>query len=340
MRRYAGEELQPGCRIAVVANDALGNYVVSTPLLSLLRKSLRPSTLHYYSGTRTEELWMKDPNIDWGFALHGSEPHFSVLNAFAETGAEPYDLIVNLESTAWAKCFTAVAASFNTYVCGPCMGGDGRTDLPFEADARGRLWADKEWISASLPLTYPFLHSGFIAEIFCRLAYLEGELPAYEVPREEVEDKIPDVIISTAASLPEKLWPLEKWSELVRRAKAEGLTVGLVGARPSAQSVFWKGSSEEEVLVEKRLVQDFRGAFRLPAVVGALAKAKAVVTIDNGILHLGVAAGTNVVGLYRHGIHRLWAPPYPNLAVLTPGEDREVAEISVEDVWGALKRAL
>jgi ADP-heptose:LPS heptosyltransferase len=306
----------------------------------MLRQKWKPSVLHYYSGTRTEELWMEDPNIDWGFPLHGSEPHFSVLNAYAEIGQERYDLVVNMEWGTWAKCFTAVISSLNTYVCGPSMGSDGRTDLAFEEDPQGKLWLDQEWLSANLPLKYPFLKSGFIGEIFCRLAYLEGEVPPYEVPRRDISTGIPDVIISAAASLPEKLWPLEKWIDFAQRCKTEGLTVGLVGAKPTAQSLFWKGSSEEEQLIERRLVQDLRGSFRMPEVVGALAKAKAVVTIDNGILHLASAAGAPTVGLYRYGIHRLWAPPYHNLAVLTPEDGEPVASIDSAKVWEALQRAL
>jgi heptosyltransferase III len=206
VRRYAGEELPAGARIAVVANDAIGNYVVSTPLLQMLRSRWRPSAIHYFSGTRTQELWMEDANIDWGFPLHGSEPNFSVLNAFAEIGNERYDLVINLEWTAWSKCFTAVISSLNTYVCGPCLGSNGRNDMPFEDDLQGKLWQDQEWISSSLPLVYPFLESGFIGEIFCRLAYLAGPVPEYDVPQRPVSIEIPDVIISAAASLPEKLW--------------------------------------------------------------------------------------------------------------------------------------
>ncbi len=323
----------------MVANDALGNYVVSTPLLQMLRTKWRPSTLHYYSGTRTEELWMEDAKIDWGFPLYGSEPHFSVLSAFAET-SEPYDLVINLENTAWSKAFASTIAAMNTYICGPCVGGDSRADLPFEANSQGRLWADKEWISAALPLNYPFLQTGFIGEIFCRLAYLEGDVPPYEVPAREVKEDVPDILISTAASLPEKLWPLEKWVEIIQRFKAQGMEVGLIGAKPTAQSLFWKGSEGEDELVRRRLVKDLRGAFRLPAVVGALAKAKAVLTIDNGILHLAVGSGSPTVGLYRYGIHRLWAPPYENLAVLIPDDDKGVDTIEVDNVWEALQRAL
>jgi heptosyltransferase III len=171
VRRYEGEKLPPGCRIAVVANDALGNYVVSTPLLKKLRQVHQPSALHYFSGTRTEEFWMEDAKIDWGWSLHGTDPHFTVLSTFVENGDQQYDLIINLEDTPWAKTFTAVAAGYNTYVCGPCLGADGRKDLAFEDNDRGKLWEDKEWVAENLTDKYSFLKTGFIGEIFCRLAY-------------------------------------------------------------------------------------------------------------------------------------------------------------------------
>jgi ADP-heptose:LPS heptosyltransferase len=339
VRRYEGEELPPGSRIAVIANDALGNYAVSTPLLQMLRSHHKPSVLHYFAGTRTEELWMEDKKVDWGFSLHGMDPHYVVLSTFVENGDEQYDLIINLENAAWAKCFTAVAAGFNTFVCGPCLGADGRKDLPFEKNPRGALWDDTEWIASDLTDKYPFLQTPFIGELFCRLAYLEGQVPRYEIPSEPVFGSLPDVLIATSASLPEKLWPVAKWLEVIARLRQHGLTVGLLGAKPSAQSAFWLGAKEEQQLVKGGLAEDLRGKYRLPEVAGALKRAKAVLTLDNGILHLAAAAGTHTVGLFRHGIHRLWAPPYDNVVVLTPGEKKQVADIEVDTVWEALRLA-
>jgi len=79
---------------------------------------------------------------------------------------------------------------------------------------------------------------------------------------------------------------------------------------------------------------------RLPAVAGALARAKAVLTLDNGILHMAAAAGAPTVGLFRHGIHRLWAPPVAGLTVLTAGEGKPVSEIQPERVIEAVRLAL
>lgn len=337
MIRYAGPPLPPNPRIAVFANDAIGNFVMATPLLQLLRAELEPSYIHYFGGTRTRELQEASDLFERHSLLHGAD--VSAVREMLEMAGE-FDLLVNLESTPYSKTMIGLLAGSNGRVCGPCIGRGGRGELPFRDDSRGDLWRDKAWIAEDVTARYPFLRSGFITEIFARLCFLEGELPGYRVPSEEPSAEIPPVLIATAASLPEKLWPVESWKAALREMSARGFEVGLLGAPPAQQAEHWKGASLEDELVAEGLVNDLRGAFSLPQVVGSLAKAKAVLTLDNGILHLAAAAGTPTVGLYRHGIHRLWAPPVSTLIVVTPGEGRPVSEITVEAAIEPLFRVL
>jgi ADP-heptose:LPS heptosyltransferase len=321
----------------VIANDAIGNFVMATPLLQMLRSELDPSELHLYCGSRVAEFERESDLADRFFDLHGLEPE-GFLQLMADRRGQ-YDLVVNVEATGLSKT-AAWLLSEDGYVCGPCLGDGGRGDLDFADDDRGKLWTDKEWVSGDLTLRYPFLRSGFISEIFARLCYLEGPLASYKVPSATPKGKTPDVLISTAASLPEKLWPVSKWIEACNRLTERGFKVGLLGARPGDQGRYWKGEDAEFELIRSTDVMDLRGAFSLPEVVGALAAARFVLTLDNGILHLAVAAGTPTIGLYRHGIHRLWAPPFEHLTVITPGEGNPMSVISVERVLEAVDRVL
>lgn len=330
MRRYQGEDLKAEPRLAVVTNDNLGNFVIATPLMQMLR-ARHGGTLDYYGGTRVMELAESSDLVDFAYPLHGSSPR----EAAEVMVGKSYDLVVNVEWTPWARAATSILAGRDTFVCGPCIGQDGRSDLAFPEDETGRLWADQEWLAEDVTTRYGCLDSGYIGEIFCRLAYLEGPVPFYRLPQSDPGVAVPDVWISASASLPDKLWPLEKWSALLQELWGKGLTVGLLGAKPGPQSKYWKGASDEDKLVEAGVL-DFRGAFTLPQVVGAIARAKQVVTLDNGILHLTCATDTPVVGLFREGIHRLWAPPRPNVRVVHPGPGANVAEIGVESVVGNL----
>ena len=137
MRRYQGEELAPGCRIAVIANDALGNYVVTTPLLQMIRSRHRPATLDFYAGNRTKELWSNDSNIDAGVSALGLDPGEIVVPAGPQ-----YDLIVNVEESKQAKALCGAICGEETYVSGPGYCHTTQTDLPYTNDMQGRLAAD------------------------------------------------------------------------------------------------------------------------------------------------------------------------------------------------------
>lgn len=338
MQRHAGEKIEPGGNIAVLANDAIGNFVAATPLLQLLRTEGEAGSVHFWCGTRVAEFRHAPGLFDQFLPLHGSSPE--ELLGHLSTHSGTYDWIINLESTAHSKAVASLLAGEQTFVSGPCVGPGGRGELPFPDDSQGQLWADRRWIAEDLTSRYPFLRSGFIAEIFARGCYLTADLPQYRVPTKLPGRQPPDLLVATSASLPEKLWPREKWAWVLDRVGNAGYTAGLLGAKPKDQKTHWKGGTAEDELVAQGLLTDLRGAFSLPEVVGALGQCRAVLTLDNGILHLAVAARARTVGLYRHGIHRLWAPPSDTLTVLTPGEGREVSEIDPEAVWEAIANAL
>lgn len=269
---------------------------------------------------------------------------FLVMDSTKSVGeakaADPYDLIYNMEASAWAKALCGKVASPGTFVVGPCTPEGTYQDLPFANDERGQLSSDPDWTSPALTEKYPFLNSHFIGEILCRLAYLDGVIPAYSVPIEPALISIPDVLIAVSASSVEKLWPTEKWIEILTLIKQAGLTVGLIGAHPLEQQRYWVGNSTEGEILDKGYAIDFRGRLRLPQVVGALMQARAVLSIDNGVMHLAAAVNVPVVGLFREDYHRLWAPPVPSLQVMSPGREKGVADIGVGSVRQAVSVAL
>jgi len=333
--RYSGNGLPAKPALAVLANDAIGNFVVVTPLLQMLRAQIGPSLIHLYSGPRTSELQSKCELIDGCFEFLG-HPCGETLARFANK----YDLVVNVERTPMAMFLATFLAEGRGLVCGPAIDPEGRGELPFLDDLEGRLWQDPQWTAPDLASRYPFLETPFIGEIFCRLCYLKGPVPSYRVPIDVPAQDSPEVLISTAASLPEKLWTVDKWASLIHWLNGQGLAVGLLGAKPSVQARHWRGSDEEErILAETRLI-DLRGAFPLPQVVGLMTKCRLVVTVDNGIMHLAAASGRPAVALFRHGIHRLWLPPTGTVDPVTPEPGAPVATIPLPAVQEAISHVL
>ena len=333
MKRFLGDGLPEQPRLAVIANDAIGNFVVATPLLQMLRRTYPTGTIHFFGGSRTRELQQPSDLFDDQFELHG--PSFWETASLLAARAGTYDLTINFERTALAKVATATFGA-EGFVCGPCVGPGGRGDLDYPSDARGDLWRDEAWISEDITSRYDFLTSGFMGEILARLAYLEGPVPRYRVPSQEPSMEVPDILFSASASLPDKIWPEEKWVDLISTIQRSGRTMGLIGAPPKVGSEHWKGGGIEDAIIGTGAVVDLRGRLSLSEVVGALARCKQVFTLDNGILHLACATDTRTIGLFRYGIHRLWAPPVSNLHVLVPEPHQIVADISVSACVEAL----
>lgn len=335
MKRFVNQPLPAQPRIAVIANDAIGGFVSMTPLLQMMRAKYPSAHILYCGGVRTKELSDASDLMDSRFDLHGAT-HADYL-AFLSS-CEPCDLVFNSESTPMPMVTAGVLAGEEGFVCGPCMGAGGRDSLAFADDERGALWQDKKWICEDVTERFPFLTTGFIIEIFCRLAYLEGPIPRYKVPSAAPGIDVPDVLITTAASYPSKLWTTEKWVACLSALRDRGCSVGLLGAPPKFAGT-WKGGDVDTLLIEQGLVQDLRGKLSLPQVVGACALAKQILTIDNGIAHLATSTDTPIAAIFRNGIDRLWAPRgVPNLTVIKPPtEDGLPADISVETVLAALK---
>lgn len=93
-------------------------------------------------------------------------------------------------------------------------------------------------------------------------------------------------------------------------------------------------------MVSEGLAEDCRGIWTLPQVVGAIASARAVLTLDNGIMHLAASTGTHTVALFRYGIHRLWTPPVATVHPVVAKEGETVASIPPANVMEAMSRVL
>lgn len=349
MQRFVGE-LPHRSKIALLANDALGNFAISTSIARAIRLHYKPVLIDYYGGERTKELeepCCSDEHglFNWRCSVFGKDFAETIENAISRKKAiNGYDLVFNIESSQAHSSLAAVLGS-DSLVCGPCLSPDGRMLWEYSLDERGDLWRDKNWVSENITKTYPFIQTGFIAEIFIRLAYIDfmpnmpwrGGIPRYEFPATKPKMKTPDVLISMGASLSNKLWDVEKWREVLIHITQSGKEVGLLGAPPKRQQEFYGSYDNEQKLVNEGLVQDLRGKLTLPEVIGAIERCELVLTLDNGIMHFSAFYDKPTIALFRKEIHRLWAPPNPNLHVITTNTD-EVKDISVEDVLHTLEK--
>lgn len=302
----------------------------------MMRAEWRPRRLELWSGDRVADFAV-DPRPFDRVHMFLRTPAGAV-EALVRAASPDHDLVVNIENSPEAKRLAVLLAGPTTCVCGPATDRSG-LDLPWPGDALGRLWADPAWTSEDLLRRHPFLRSQFIGELFARLAGLKGELLPPVVRRSPAPAGVPDVVVAMSASLPDKLWPLASWRAVLSRLRDErGFVAGLVGAKPSAQRGHWLGADAEDAIVGEGLVRDLRGTLTLPQVADLIDRARMVITLDNGIMHLAATSSTPVVALFRHGIHRLWAPRWGRVQPVVAPDGSSVDSIPVAEVLAAAER--
>jgi heptosyltransferase III len=321
MERFTDQALRPRPHLGVVFYDSIGDFVVATPLLRGLAEKYGDCVIDYFGGERTRELEEATPLVSDRFSLFGVPGAFRRLPDYIAarvSTAGPYDLVVNCEAHPAARLATALLDP--EYVVGPAYTADLRGDLPHPTTRVDALHAEA-WNAADLVARYAdVLRTQYIGEILCRLARVDTAFERTEVPLADPGGDVPEVVIATGANRSAKLWPPPFWQRVVDWCASQRLSIGLIGAAPAQQARYYHSVSVEDSLLANTPLVDLRGRYTLPAVAGALRRARACVTIDNGIMHLAAAVGTPTVAIFGGSPWRLWAPRSPRVQVLLPAD--------------------
>jgi heptosyltransferase-3 len=322
--RFTDQSLRSAPHIAVIGSDKVGNFVVATPLLRGLKEKYPGCVVDFYGGDTTADLESVSRSIDSRFSLYTNRPGF--LGALADHvrarahAHGPVDLCVNCDG------FSPVAQVAATllepqFAAGAVLRSDRRADLPFESDdPRARLLSDPDWNRDHLELDYPdLLSSGYLAEILCRMAYVDTDFTKVELGSEPPPFEVPDVLVHMTTTRPAKMWPASHWRRLLDWCDSNKISTGLVGSKPEIERELYGGGAEEELLAQTGL-RDLRGRTKLTELAGAFQRAKAAVVVDAGPMHLAVGVGCPTLCLFGNDAAgngaspvRLWAPRAGNV---------------------------
>ena len=211
-----------------------------------------------------------------------------------------------------------------TYVGGGSLTSNLRRSLPWGDEAQQRFLADLDWDSPAFLARYQgIFSSNYIAELFCQMAYVSeySDPTAISLPSAEPPFVVPDLLIHCTTARSAKLWPFESWRQVLQHCGERGWTVGLVGSPPAAQKEAYNAGDGEEQLLASTALIDLRGRTSLIQLAGACAKAKAVISVDAGPLHIAAAVGTPtlaIVGNDQEAVGasplRLWLPRCTNVS--------------------------
>ena len=321
MQRYGGEVLSPQAHIVVLGSCKVGNFVASTPLLQGLKARYPQATLGFIGSAVTADLEAAHPAVDW--RLSWDDPSLGAGLALQQQLAERIErhgavaLAVNLDGFNPVTC-TLVPWLAPAYVAGGSLSANLRRPLPWGELPQQRFLADHDWDSEAFAQRYAgVFRSNYIAELFCQLAFMADAVDpaAISLPQQPPPFVVPDLLIHCTTARAAKVWPFERWRQVVDHARAQDWSVGLVGSPPAAQQEAYNAGTGEDWLLRETALIDLRGRTSLIQLAGACAQAKAVVSVDAGPLHIAAAVGTPtlaVVGNDADGTGaspmRLWLP--------------------------------
>jgi heptosyltransferase-3 len=279
------EAVQRGEKILVVANTALGDSILCTPLLRSLSKELGSERVGFLVRNAYVDLYKGVPWIGKVFGVQGKYRGFGKLKA--ELEAEGYRIALVANATE------------------PDL-----IPLLWKSGIRGFLrfrnrWSEwPEWFANRSQMRSPDspdYATGHAIEN--NLAMMEAlEIPVavrqliYEHP--DLEVKLPSfapryMVVHPGASRAEKRWPLENWSRIIQALTKEfSVECVLTGSREEIEL-----ASELKHQIGSDVL-NLAGQLSLPEMARLLRSASIFMSGDTGPYHLAVAVGCPTVTLF------------------------------------------
>ena len=326
-------------RILLIKLRYIGDVVLSTPLLPLLRKQFPEASLTFLVNPGTESVLFGNPYLE---------------------------KIMVLPREGWGKqlvCYqTLRQACFDGVV--DLTDGDRSAFLSYWSGARIRLGFNREnrWrgklYTHVLPSAYGSMHMvDYHAQALSALGISDpvGNPELYLRPDDHDQGdhlmaslqigQAPLVLLHPPARYANKAWPLERFAALADWLADQGAVVALIGH----QSEMLIG--QHIVNLTKSKPRTVMGQTRLRQLAAMMKRSALFIGNDGGPMHMAAAVGCPVLGLFGPSDPQVWGPRGEKVSVIYKGLDCEecfhdgcsrgeegcMRQISVEEVCRAAR---
>ena len=319
LERYDGRDLGQRPHLAVLGSSKVGNFVVTVPLLQALHHCYPNAVIDFWGSELTRDFEEALAMISWRTSWDRKDgDQFQQLAVAAQQRLEAageIDLLINCDGF---NPVTQVLGAWlrPRFVAGAVLTANGRNSLPWGSHPYQRFLNDPDWDSTAFLDRYPGLfQSNYIAELLCRLAFLELPEGPIDLPSVCPSFDVPDLLIHATTTRAAKIWPESHWRQVLAWCAHQGWTVGLVGSPPKRQQEEYNAGQLEERLLAAGDLIDLRGRTSLIELAGACRQARAVVSVDAGPMHIAAAVGTPTLAIVGNDANdvgaspiRLWMP--------------------------------
>ena len=285
-------------KILVLRGGALGDFILTTPALRLLRARWPDAHIELVGNASAAELGLLDGVINAAYsqhearwaALYSSDPLPAPLREWL--GA--YDCVINF----WPDPEGELARHF------PLRPGQQFLSAAAKPECAP---ASRHFCEALKPL-------GLSTDDFQARLHLPGPSSA---PRSA--SSRPMLCLHPGSSSSRRNWPVERWAQVCAQFRSQNYRVCIVGGEADA-SIMERLAEQGECFA----------SLPLPDLARLLAQACLYLGHDTGVSHLAAALSIPSLILFGPSDPAVWAPLGKHVTVLQRGDSMEA--ISVEDV--------
>lgn len=324
-------------RIGVISPTAIGDLILETGILAHIHETYPAAEIHLFHGKTNAGLIPLLP-----IEVKSHECNFTNFRTALMLLKETHvDVLVDL--TPWPR-LTAL-----------CSALSGAVTIGFQSERQFRHYA--------FDITAPHMSTRHEAENLRALSatfapcsqyrpHLRKNIPP--IPLQLPYERLILCHVSPGGSQAEaKSWPKSHWIELTNRLADEDFLIGFTGTQTDSERI-------QALLSETRLPRDkafsLCGKLSLVGLAGALQRARLLITVDTGVLHLASVLNTPVIGLHGPTCSERWGArspaaislnaPHPEAGFIHFGFEKSpraleiMATLAVDVVFETAKKAL
>ena len=291
-------------RLAIVRLSALGDVTLLLPVIETLKRVMPQTKITWITGVFAYELLQGIEGVEF-IVFDKSKGLAAYADLCRQLRGRRFDALLAMQAS-WRANF------IYPLISAPVKIGFDR--------ARAR---DGQWLFTNrrIPFVREHLLDSFFAFIEClgiRDKVIEWHLPMTDADRQWAKAQLPQdgrplLAINVGASKTERDWPVERFVGVIRGAQS----------RWDAHVILTGGPNPRELAVGRGItkaipvgVTNLIGKTTPKQLAAVLAQANCLLAPDTGPVHIAVAVGTPVVGLYAVAPPQLSGPyRYPELVV-------------------------
>ena len=268
--RYILAAMMDGLNVLVVRFGALGNVVLTTPLVRAIHRTHPHAAITFVTKEAYAPLLTGNPH------LYAVEPH--------EPGASLGSLAARLRRTRWDHRID-LHGSVRSFMLRRLVGGPWSVDRPPRTQRTLHIWFGIEPPGGGEPVA----RRHFRAARGLDLTPDSDPPEVYPSPNDEqVADGVVHrafVAIAPGAAHATKRWPARHWRELADRLDAAGRSVVVLGT--AAERGAFGGTRAIDAC-----------GIGLGPTAALLRRAQVAITNDSGLMHVAAAVGTPLIALF------------------------------------------